>query len=111
MVILRRITKGSEIKNRTEAAILLTREWRKKIRLRKLEAKVTKANAALDGCVVSLFWSYKKIVLLQKKDPDDRHPFKNHPPAPARLVTSFLLELRLSLAFFPATSSPSFTRL
>ena len=46
LVILRRITKGSEIKNRTEAAILLTREWRKKIRIRKLEAKVTKANAA-----------------------------------------------------------------
>ena len=46
LVILRRITKGSEIRNRTEAAILLTREWRKKIRLRKLKAKVTKANAA-----------------------------------------------------------------
>ena len=46
LVILRRITKGSEIKNRTEAAILLTREWRKKIRIRKLEAKATKANAA-----------------------------------------------------------------
>jgi hypothetical protein len=46
LVILRRITKGSDIKNRTEAAILLTREWRKKIRIRKLEAKVTKANAA-----------------------------------------------------------------
>jgi len=46
LVILRRITKGSEIKNRTEAAILLTREWRKKIRIRKLEAKVTMANAA-----------------------------------------------------------------